>query len=82
MNKLRTKKTIGFLIAGIIVLCLSVLKDSYISLLSKMVKEPETVLHIYSFVKFAVLTLGFVLIGVGIYNLVMIFVEEEVKELK
>jgi len=74
MNKSRIKKAIGFLICGIIVLCLSVLKDSAISLLSKMIENKETVLHIYSFLKFAVLTLGFVLLGIGIFNYLFVYI--------
>jgi len=78
MNKnLRISKAIGFSIAGIIVLFLSVLKESAIILLSKAINNPETLTHAYSLLKFVVIAFGLVLLGIGIYNLVMVFVEKD-----
>jgi uncharacterized membrane protein len=74
---LRISKAIGFFIAGIIVLFLSVLRESTVALLSKAISNPETLLHTYSFLKFMIIAWGLTLIGIGAYNLTMVFVEND-----
>jgi uncharacterized membrane protein len=76
-KNLRISKAIGFSIAGIITLFLSVLRESAIILLSKAISNPETLTHAYSLLKFVVIAFGLVLLGIGIYNLVMVFVEKD-----